>query len=107
MEGYNCKGPKTYNNCHLQLFNEESFCMQVEHQCIGCSERGFWDTNKPFYNPMWMSMFSTYRRDAVAHENLTDGKLHPLPQQFLSLRSKRPSRAIPAGSSRPSIRTTR
>ena len=71
LEGYNCKGPRTYNNCHKQLFNGESWCVQVEHQCIGCSEPGFWDNNAPFYNPMWASMFHTYRRDAVAHENQT------------------------------------
>ena len=69
MEGYNCKGPRTYNNCHQELYNEESWCIQAEHQCIGCSEPGFWDVNKPFYNPMWMSMFSTYRPTAVAHED--------------------------------------
>lgn len=68
LEGYNCKGPKTYNNCHQQLYNGESWCVQVEHQCIGCSEPGFWDVNAPFYNPMWASMFYTYRRDAVPHE---------------------------------------
>jgi [NiFe] hydrogenase small subunit len=77
MEGYNCKGPRTYNNCHRQLYNEESFCMQVEHQCIGCSEPGFWDNFSPFYNPMWMSMFHTYRRDAVAHEYQTTATCTP------------------------------
>ena len=77
MEGYNCKGPLAYNNCHQQLYNQESFCIQVEHQCIGCSEPGFWDAHKPFYNPMWMSMFHTYRRDAVAHENLTAASCTP------------------------------
>jgi len=71
MQGYNCKGPTTYNNCHQELYNEESWCVQVEHQCIGCSEPGFWDLNKPFYNPMWMSMFSTYRPTAILHEDQT------------------------------------
>jgi [NiFe] hydrogenase small subunit len=71
MEGYNCKGPGTYNNCHQALYNQESWCVQAEHQCIGCSEPGFWDTNAPFYNPMWMSMFSTYRPTAVPHEYQT------------------------------------
>ena len=42
--------------------------MQAEHQCIGCSEPNFWDTNAPFYNPMWASMFHTYRKEAEAHE---------------------------------------
>lgn len=69
MQGYNCKGPRTYNNCQKALYNQESWCVQVEHQCIGCSEPGFWDVNAPFYNPMWASMFDTYRRDAALHED--------------------------------------
>jgi [NiFe] hydrogenase small subunit len=77
MEGYNCKGPRAYNNCHRQLYNQESFCIQVEHQCIGCSEPGFWDAHAPFYNPMWASMFHTYRRDAVAHEKMTAASCTP------------------------------
>lgn len=77
MEGYNCKGPWTYNNCHQQPYNEESWCVKVEHQCIGCSEPGFWDRNAPFYNPMWISMLHTYRRDAVAHENQTTASCTP------------------------------
>ncbi|MFO7714258.1 hydrogenase small subunit [Desulfosarcina sp.] len=71
MEGYNCKGPRTYNNCHKTLYNQESWCVQAEHQCIGCSEPNFWDANAPFYNPMWASMFHTYRKAAVAHEEQT------------------------------------
>jgi [NiFe] hydrogenase small subunit len=71
MQGYNCKGPQTYNNCHQTLYNEASWCIQVEHQCIGCSESGFWDRNAPFYNPMWASMFSTYRSEAIPHEDQT------------------------------------
>lgn len=67
LQGYNCKGPSTYNNCPRQPYNAQSWCVQVEHQCIGCSEPGFWDMNAPFYNPMWMSMLSTYRRDAAPH----------------------------------------
>lgn len=69
LRGYNCKGPQTYNNCHRQPYNEESWCIQAEHQCIGCSEPGFWDNNAPFYNPMWMTMFSTYRPTAIPHEH--------------------------------------
>ena len=68
MEGYNCKGPLAFNNCHQQLYNQESWCVQAEHQCIGCSEPGFWDAHAPFYNPLWMSMFSAYRATAVPHE---------------------------------------
>ena len=77
MEGYNCKGPRTYNNCHQQPYNEESWCIKVEHQCIGCSEPGFWDLNAPFYNPMWMSMLHTYRREAVPHEFQTTASCTP------------------------------
>jgi len=77
MQGYNCKGPSTYNNCHQQPYNEQSWCVQVEHQCIGCSEPGFWDNNAPFYNPMWMSMLHTYRREATAHENQTTASCTP------------------------------
>ena len=77
MQGYNCKGPQTYNNCHKQLYNGESWCVKVEHQCIGCSEPGFWDRNAPFYNPMWASMFSAYRPDAVLHENQTTASCTP------------------------------
>lgn len=67
MEGYNCKGKVTRNNCPKQLFNEESWCLAAEHQCIGCSEPGFWDAHAPFYNSMWASMFATYRSRAVSH----------------------------------------
>ena len=77
MQGYNCKGPRTYNNCHKQLYNGESWCMQVEHQCIGCSEPGFWDSHAPFYNPMWMSMFHTFRRNAVEHANQVTASCTP------------------------------
>jgi [NiFe] hydrogenase small subunit len=67
LEGYNCKGKTTYGNCPTQKFNGESWCVQVEHQCIGCTEPNFWDANAPFYNTMWASMFATYRKDAQAH----------------------------------------
>ncbi len=77
MQGYNCKGPNTFNNCHQQLYNEESWCVQVEHQCIGCSEAGFWDKNAPFYNPMWAAMLHTYRKDAVPHADQTTASCTP------------------------------
>jgi len=45
-----CKGPETYNNCPTAKFNDgTSFPIQAGHPCIGCSERGFWDTMTPFY----------------------------------------------------------
>lgn len=77
MQGYNCKGPRTYNNCHTRLYNEESWCVKVEHQCIGCSEPGFWDAHAPFYNPMWVSMLATYRQDAVEHGYQTTASCTP------------------------------
>lgn len=77
LEGYNCKGPTTYNNCHKQLYNGESWCVQAEHQCIGCSEANFWDANAPFYNQMWGSMFHTFRRYAEPHADLTTAQCSP------------------------------
>jgi [NiFe] hydrogenase small subunit len=44
-----CRGPMTYNNCPVVLFNEASFPIQAGHPCIGCSEPEFWDTMSPFY----------------------------------------------------------
>lgn len=44
-----CKGPNTFNNCPVVLFNEASFPVQAGHPCIGCSEPDFWDAMSPFY----------------------------------------------------------
>lgn len=44
-----CRGPVTYNNCPVVLFNEASFPIQAGHPCIGCSEPDFWDAMSPFY----------------------------------------------------------
>jgi [NiFe] hydrogenase small subunit len=44
-----CKGPNTFNNCPVVLFNEASFPIQAGHPCIGCSEPDFWDAMSPFY----------------------------------------------------------
>jgi [NiFe] hydrogenase small subunit len=82
LQGYNCKGPRTYNNCHKTLYNQESWCVQAEHQCIGCSEPNFWDTNAPFYNPMWASMFHTYRKDADRPRSADHGLLQSLPRRW-------------------------
>jgi hydrogenase small subunit len=44
-----CKGPVTYNACSVVKWNEgTSYPIQSGHNCIGCSEAGFWD-NGPFY----------------------------------------------------------
>ncbi len=68
LRDYNCKGPSTYNNCHQQLYNDESWCVKVEHPCIGCSEAGFWDNNAPFYKTKCKSMLHTCRHEAVPNE---------------------------------------
>ncbi|MGP8184717.1 MAG: hydrogenase small subunit [Terracidiphilus sp.] len=44
-----CRGPVTYNACSVVKWNEgTSYPIQSGHNCIGCSEAGFWD-NGPFY----------------------------------------------------------
>jgi len=48
-----CKGPDTYNNCPIVLFNDGiSWPVGAGHPCIGCSEPDFWDTKSPFYEAM-------------------------------------------------------
>lgn len=72
LHGYKCNGPKAYNTCPVQLYNEESYCIQSGHMCIGCSESGFWDANAPFYTPEWSKAFAAFRsraRDQVTPEN--------------------------------------
>jgi hydrogenase small subunit len=45
-----CRGPVTYNACGVTRWNNGvSYPIQSGHNCIGCSEPGFWD-NGPFYN---------------------------------------------------------
>ncbi len=40
-----CKGPFTYNNCSLVLYNEgTNWPIGAGHGCIGCSQPQFWDT---------------------------------------------------------------
>ena len=42
-----CKGPTTYNACSTVRWNDGvSFPIQSGHGCIGCSEKGFWDTGR-------------------------------------------------------------
>jgi hydrogenase small subunit len=44
-----CRGPVTYNACASLKWNGgTSYPIQSGHNCIGCSEAGFWD-NGPFY----------------------------------------------------------
>lgn len=44
-----CKGPVTYNNCPVVLFNETNWPVGGGSPCIGCSEPHFWDEMTPFY----------------------------------------------------------
>lgn len=44
-----CKGPVTYNNCPVVLFNETNWPVGAGSPCIGCSEPHFWDDLTPFY----------------------------------------------------------
>ena len=48
-----CKGPYTFNNCSKERFNSHtSWPIQAGHGCIGCSEPNFWDTMRPFEEPL-------------------------------------------------------
>jgi hydrogenase small subunit len=45
-----CKGPATYSPCPIFQWNTRtSWPIGAGHPCIGCTERGFWDTMTPFY----------------------------------------------------------
>ncbi|MCE2941595.1 MAG: hydrogenase small subunit [Gemmatimonadota bacterium] len=54
-EGYclyhvGCKGPSTFSPCPIFQWNTRtSWPIGAGHPCIGCTERGFWDTMTPFY----------------------------------------------------------
>lgn len=55
-----CKGPYTFNNCSKLRFNSHtSWPIQAGHGCIGCSEPNFWDTMKPFEEPLANRLFAT------------------------------------------------
>jgi hydrogenase small subunit len=46
-----CKGPATFSPCPIFLWNSRtSWPIGAGHPCIGCTERGFWDTMTPFYD---------------------------------------------------------
>jgi hydrogenase small subunit len=45
-----CKGPATFSPCPIFQWNmKTSWPIGAGHPCIGCTERGFWDTMTPFY----------------------------------------------------------
>ena len=45
-----CKGPATYSPCPIIEWNTRtSWPIGAGHPCLGCTERGFWDTMTPFY----------------------------------------------------------
>jgi len=45
-----CKGPAAYSPCPIFQWNTRtSWPIGAGHPCIGCTERGFWDTMTPFY----------------------------------------------------------
>lgn len=55
-----CKGPYTFNNCSRLGFNDHtSWPVKAGHGCIGCSEPKFWDTMRPFEEPLANRLYST------------------------------------------------
>jgi len=45
-----CKGPATFSPCPIFQWNTRtSWPIGAGHPCLGCTERGFWDTMTPFY----------------------------------------------------------
>ncbi|MEW5914864.1 MAG: hydrogenase small subunit [Gemmatimonadota bacterium] len=45
-----CKGPAVFSPCPIFMWNTRtSWPIGAGHPCIGCTERGFWDTMTPFY----------------------------------------------------------
>lgn len=47
-----CRGPHTYADCATVLWNNRSNWCIGAGQCIGCSEKDFWDDFQDFYAPM-------------------------------------------------------
>jgi hydrogenase small subunit len=46
-----CKGPATFSPCPIFQWNSKTdWPIGAGHPCIGCTERGFWDTMTPFYD---------------------------------------------------------
>ena len=55
-----CKGPYTFNNCSRLGFNDHtSWPVKAGHGCIGCSEPNFWDTMRPFEEPLANRLYAT------------------------------------------------
>ncbi len=47
-----CRGPQAFHNCPTERWNEgTSWPVAAGHNCIACSEAGFWDKFSPFYEP--------------------------------------------------------
>jgi hydrogenase small subunit len=45
-----CKGPFTYGDCPIRLWNgSTSWCIAAGGPCIGCTEKGFPDAHSPIY----------------------------------------------------------
>jgi hydrogenase small subunit len=48
-----CKGPVTYADCPLRLWNNGvNWCIGNGSPCLGCTEPGFPDITSPFYEKM-------------------------------------------------------
>jgi hydrogenase small subunit len=48
-----CKGPATFSPCPIFMWNSgTNWPIGAGHPCIGCTERGFWDSMSPFYGRM-------------------------------------------------------
>jgi hydrogenase small subunit len=47
-----CRGPSTYSDCATVLWNNRSNWCIGSGQCIGCSEKGYWDKFIDFYSPL-------------------------------------------------------
>jgi hydrogenase small subunit len=47
-----CNGRGTYSNCAKVLWNDgTTWPVGIGHNCLGCTQSGFWDTKTPFYVP--------------------------------------------------------
>jgi hydrogenase small subunit len=45
-----CRGPYTSSNCPTVKWNDgTNWPVGAGHPCIGCTSKGFWDTESPFY----------------------------------------------------------
>ena len=44
-----CRGPSTFANCYQRNWNSGSWPVGTGATCIGCTTKGFWDKNTPFF----------------------------------------------------------